>query len=234
MIGIQQQSRSGGVRYKGQAETRRTRSTRGLTLLVLLGLMPTSGLAPQIAAAQTGPASEYELKAAMLYKLTRFVEWPPAVYRDPKAPMVLCILGRDPFGDFLTSIASSQTTDGRPVEIRHARNNKEVRACHVIYISSSERKSIGEILSALRGYSVLSVGEMAQFAAHGGMVQFSLDDRQVHFEINLEAASRADIKISSRLLALARIVKSQSSELNGPAWPVLVSEKTSLERGSRR
>lgn len=150
---------------------------------------------------------EYELKAAMLLNLTRFVEWPAAAFADAQAPAVLCILGRDPFGDSLTSMASSQTGSGRAVQIRRIPDSKEIRACHVLYISSSERKNIVQILAMLKGASVLTVGEMAQFASRGGMIQFSLEEKQVRFEINLEAAAESDLKISSRLLVLARVVK---------------------------
>lgn len=164
---------------------------------------------PTVAPAQ-GSADEYELKAAMLYNLTRFVDWPAAAYADAQAPTVLCILGRDPFGDSLASLASNPSSSPRRVEIRHITNDKGVRACHVVYISTSERKNAAQILTVLKGTSVLTVGEMTQFAARGGMVQFSLKEKQVHFEINLDAASEANLKISSRLLLLARIVKEQS------------------------
>lgn len=164
---------------------------------------------PKIAVGQDS-AGEYELKAAMLYNLTRFVEWPPSAYANPQAPTVLCILGRDPFGDSLASLAVNSNPGGRPMEIRHLANDKETHGCRVVYISSSERKRIVQILSTLKGSSVLTVGEMAQFAARGGMIQFSLEEKQVRFEINLDAASEADIKISSRLLVLARVVKGRN------------------------
>jgi hypothetical protein len=179
-----------------------------LCLVSCLGLA--QAFVPKAAVGQQDSAGEYELKAAMLYNLTRFVEWPPSAYADPHAPTVLCILGRDPFGDSLASLAVNQNAEGRPMQIRHIPNDKGIRGCHVVYISSSERKSMAAILSTLKGSSVLTVGEMAQFAARGGMVQFSLEEKQVRFEINLEAASEADLKISSRLLVLARIVKEQN------------------------
>jgi hypothetical protein len=150
------------------------------------------------------------VKAAMLYNLTRFVEWPASAYPDAQTATVICILGQDPFGGYLTSIVSGQAAKGgRAVEIRRIQNDKSIRGCHVVYISSSERKSIAEIFSTLKGSSVLTVGEIVQFAARGGMIQFSLEEKQVRFKINLEAATRADLKISSRLLMLARIVKDQ-------------------------
>lgn len=165
---------------------------------------------PKIALGQDS-AGEYEVKAAMLYNLTRFVEWPASAYSGGQVSTVLCILGRDPFGDSLMSIATEQmASGGRAVEIHHVQNDKGIRACHVVYISPSERKNIVQILSTLKGCSVLTVGETAQFAARGGMIQFSLEEKQVRLEINLEAASQADLKISSRLLLLARIVKDQN------------------------
>lgn len=177
-------------------------------------------------------AGEYELKAAMLYNLTRFVEWPASAYADAQAPTVLCIWGRDPFGEALTSLAAKQETNRRPVQIRHIPNSKEVRGCHVIYISSSERKNVAQILAMLKGTSVLTVGEMAQFAARGGMIQFSLEEKQVHFEINLETASGSDLKISSRLLVLARIVKDpgknparEGSALRSPSLEVASADR---------
>lgn len=172
----------------------------------MLCLVLTFVFLPETALAQDS-AGEYELKAAMLFNLTRFVEWPAAAYADAQAPTVLCILGRDPFGDSLTSIAASQGGGGRTVQIRRIFNGKEVRGCHVVYISSSERKNIAQILTTLKGTSVLTVGEMAQFAARGGMIQFSLEEKQVRFEVNLEAAADSNLKISSRLLVLARVVK---------------------------
>jgi uncharacterized protein DUF4154 len=189
---------------------------------------------PGIAAGQQDSAGEYELKAAMLHNLTRFVEWPTSAYADAQAPTVLCILGQDPFGSSLASIVSRQAVNGRRTEIRHISNDKEIRGCHVLYISSSERKSIVAILSTLKGASVLTVGETAQFAARGGMIQFSLEEKQVHFEINLEAASEADLKISSRLLVLARIVKDQSknpSREGSALWSLPEFEVASARTG---
>jgi YfiR/HmsC-like len=184
---------------------------RGLFRMYLVSCLGLAqGFIPQVAMGQQDSAGEYELKAAMLYNLTRFVEWPPSAYADPQAPTVLCILGRDPFGDSLASLAGNQNTEGRPMQIRHVSKDKGFRGCHVVYISSSERKSMATILSTLKGSSVLTVGEMAQFASRGGMLQFSLEEKQVHFEINLDATSAADLRISSRLLVLARIVKEQN------------------------
>ncbi|HKV24507.1 MAG TPA: YfiR family protein [Candidatus Acidoferrum sp.] len=185
---------------------------------MILCLIAAHALVPKIAVAQTNSAGEYELKAAMLYNLTRFVEWPSTADAVPQRPLVLCILGRDPFEDSLNSVAAAASARGNPVEIRHFQDEKGIRACHVLYIGSSEKKNLTHIISALQGSNVLTVGEMGQFAAHGGMIQFSLIDQQVRFEINLRAASEAGLKISSRLLVLARIVGDKDTLPRGSNW----------------
>lgn len=177
-----------------------------LRLLLLLPLLAAQISAPP-AAADQNIAGEYELKAAMLYNLIKFVDWPSAAHSGAQAPRLLCVLGSDPFGNSLTSLASKQTLNDRPVQVRHVQNDPSVRACQVLYISSSERNRLPQILSNLQSANVLTVGEMSQFAARGGMVQFALQDKKVHFDINLDAASHSGLKISSRLLALAHIVK---------------------------
>jgi hypothetical protein len=181
-----------------------------LRVVLAFCLVLVHAFTPGGAAGQQDSAGEYAVKAVMLYNLTRFVEWPTSAYPDAQDPTGLCILGQDPFGDSLASIVSKQAANGRRTEIRHISNDKEIRGCHVVYISSSERKSMAQILATLKGASVLTVGETAQFAVRGGMIQFILDEKQVRFQINLEAASEADLKISSRLLVLARIVKEQN------------------------
>ena len=142
----------------------------------------------------------------MLYNLTNFVQWPDSAYPDRRAPIVLCILGQDPFATSLVSTIPKEIDNGRPMLMRHLQSDKETRGCHILYISTSERKTAAHIFSTLNGSSTLTVGEMTQFAARGGIIQFSMEDQHVRFDINLEAASRAGLRISSKLLALAQIV----------------------------
>jgi hypothetical protein len=170
---------------------------------------------PFITAAQENAVGEYELKAAILYNLTNFVEWPASAYPDSTAPTIVCVLGRDPFGGALTNSIPKEGGKSRPVVVRRVQPGNEIRDCHVLYISSSERKTVGQILSTLKGSNVLTVGEMSQFALNGGMIQFTLIDRQVQFDINLDAATHGGLKLSSRLLALARLVHEQNSGLEG-------------------
>jgi len=208
MVNMRLQSRSAKKPHAPPAGTFLARPIfERLRASLVFCLLLVHSMIPGTAAGQGGSVEEYKLKAAMLYNLTYFVEWPPSAYPDPRAPILLCILGRDPFENSLTSIALRQPVKGRPVRIFHPQNDKEVRGCQILYISSSERRTITQIYSTLNGSGVLTVGEMARFAANGGMIQFSLEDQQVRFDINLDAASRAGLMISSKLLALARIVK---------------------------
>jgi hypothetical protein len=181
-------------------------------LLCGLSLLPfvfcaAQAMVPGASAGQEGSVDEYRLKAAMLYNLTQFVEWPSSAYADSHAPVILCILGQDPFANSLASSIPKGTENGRAVLIRHLQSDAEFQGCHILYISSSERKTTAHIFSTLQGSCVLTVGEMAQFAVHGGIIQFALEDQFVHFDINVDAASRARLKISSKLLALAQIVR---------------------------
>ena len=182
------------------------RLIRGLPIVPLLFCL-VHIVIPRTADGQKNSVDEYKLKSAMLYNLTQFVEWPDSAYPGSHAPIVLCILGQDQFASYLSSAVPTETNNSRPVLIRRLRSEKEFRGCQILYISSSERKTAAHIFSTLDGSNTLTVGEMTQFAAHGGMVQFSAEDQHVHFDINLEAMCRAGLKISSKLLALALIVK---------------------------
>jgi hypothetical protein len=182
------------------------RWTHRLNILPLV-LCVAQVIAPVTAWAQGDSVDEYRLKAAMLYHLTQFVEWPSSVYSDSHAPILLCVLGQDPFANSLTSTFPRETGSGRPMLIRHLEADTEISGCQILYVSSSERRTVAHIFSTLVGSSILTVGEMTQFAARGGIIQFSLEDQSVHFNINIDAASRARLKISSKLLALAQIVR---------------------------
>jgi hypothetical protein len=176
-------------------------------LMVLFVFCLVRTLPARTAPGQDDTVDEYKLKAAMLYNLAHFVEWPDSAYPDRQAPIFLCILGQDPFASSLASTFPKETDKGRAMLIRHLQSDSETRGCHILYIGSSERKTTAQIFATLNGSSILTVGEMTQFAAHGGIIQFSIEDQHVRFDINLEAASRAGLKISSKLLALAQIVR---------------------------
>lgn len=172
---------------------------------ILVAACALSARVPQ-AGAQSEPPTEYQIKAAFLYNFAKFVEWPADTFADPHAPIVLGIMGEDPFGSVLDKMVLSKTVNGRGLVIKRLKPGPDLRNCHILFISSSEKKHLAQILESLKGSSVLTVGETDRFVQSGGVVNFILEENKVRFEINVDATARARLKISSKLLALARII----------------------------
>ena len=150
--------------------------------------------------------AEYEIKAAFLLNFTKFVEWPATSFADANAPIVLDIIGKDPFGNSLDGIVEGQFVQGRGVVVRRERPGEYLRSSQIAFIDDSEKARVPEILGSLQGFSVLTVSDIDGFAEEGGVIQFVIEEDRVRFVINLEAASRAKLKINSKLLALARVI----------------------------
>jgi hypothetical protein len=153
-------------------------------------------------AESSGP-SEYQIKAAFIFNFARFVQWPVKADANPASPMVIGILGENPFKDDLERTINSKSVDGHPLTVRQLHSSDEGTNCQIVFISTSEKNSLPQILDRLKDSSVLTVGEMDRFTEAGGMVNFFLEGAKIRFEINNEAANRAGLKISSKLLALA-------------------------------
>lgn len=169
-----------------------------LGLIVLTAL----ALAPSPASSQKNMNNT---KAEMLLNLTRFVEWPSQRLRSGNQ-MTFAILGDDDLAGVIATEFSSRTINGREVFVRCVRRVEDVEDGHVLFIASSEAKRIPEILKALSSNGVLTVADVAGFATLGGMVEFVQQDEKVRFEINLDRARQAKLKLSAKLLALATIV----------------------------
>ena len=161
--------------------------------------------------AQANSPDEYQVKAAFLFNFAKFVDWPRGTYASPRAPFAICILGKDPFGGALDEVLAGKAMQNHPVSVLRLKDRWEGRRCQIIFVSSSETRNYPEIIEALRGSSVLTVGETGGFAALGGTIEFTIENDRVRFAINPEAARRAGLKCSSRLLALARIVHDASA-----------------------
>ncbi|MGB8477156.1 MAG: YfiR family protein [Candidatus Acidiferrum sp.] len=156
--------------------------------------------------AQTIPPSEYQVKAAFLFHFAQFVEWPAGTYKDAGSQLTYCTLGADPFHGALEASLNEKTVDGRPVRVLHLRQVQEAQGCQVLFIGILQKEHIPKVLASLNGNPVLTVGESEHFAEQGGMIGFRLEDNKVRFEINLGAANRAKLRISARLLSLAKTV----------------------------
>ena len=152
-------------------------------------------------------ANEYEVKAAYLYNFARFVEWPDNVSPDPRGPVVIAILGRDPFGGEIDRYIQGKTINGRRLVIKRFSSLEAYEHCHILFVSSSERRNLPRILAAVRNSSVLTVSETDRFAQIGGIINFITKENSIGFEINQAAAERVGLKISYQLLSLGRVVK---------------------------
>lgn len=167
------------------------------------------------ARAQSTGTSEYEVKAAFLYNFAKFVDWPPDAFPGARPPFQLCILGADPFGGSLDHAVAGKTVNSRSVSIHRSNRVQELSGCELVFVSSSEKDRVTEILDALHGASVLTVGETDGFAELGGAVQFIIEDYRVHFAINVDALERGRLRASSKLLALAHIVHDKRQRKKG-------------------
>ena len=149
---------------------------------------------------------EYEVKAAFLNDFAQFVEWPADAFVGVKSPIVIGILGDDPFGDSLGEIVRDENVDNRPVVIKRYQRVQDIKACQILFISQSENKRLEEICAGLKDRSILTVGDFDGFAKRGGMIRFVTEKNKIRFRINVEAAKAANLTISSKLLRLAEII----------------------------
>jgi YfiR/HmsC-like len=155
---------------------------------------------------QAQSATEYQVKAAFLFNFAKFVEWPADAFPGTDAPLQICLLGRDPFGHEFEEVIGDKSINGHRIEVIHPSGVPQARGCQIIFVASSEKKQTLEILRGLQGANVLTVGDTAGFAGMGGIINFVLDDGRVRFEINVKAAERAHLKISARLLTVAKLI----------------------------
>lgn len=146
---------------------------------------------------------EYEVKAAMLYNFTRFVEWPATTWKDGRSPLILGVLGSDPFGRLLEDSMRDKTYSGRPIVLRRFHTLTELETCHVLFVAKSEKKHLKDILRLAQASSVLTVSEIDDFIQSGGTIGFVLIEDRIRFEINTTSALRSSLTISSKLLRLA-------------------------------
>jgi hypothetical protein len=155
--------------------------------------------------AQQPKIGEYEVKAAFLYNFTKFVEWPTEATTDAGATFNLCVLGEDPFGKAFDSIQGEKIVNKKLV-INRFKELHALEKCRILYISESEEERLTQILKSLKGLHILTVSDSEGFAQHGVIINFYMEGNRVRFEINVDAARRSGLKISSKLLNLAKIV----------------------------
>jgi hypothetical protein len=169
-----------------------------------------ASLAASTASAAGRPApstyGEYEVKAAFIYNFAKFIDWPAESLGRPGEAMNVCILGEDPFGGILERTLQAKTVHGRALRIERLGGVSDLQSCQIIFISASESRRLPHILEILWGSPVLTIGETPDFGSAGGIINFVIEDSRVRFEINAGAAARSGLRISSKLLSLARVV----------------------------
>lgn len=190
-------------------ETSRRSAAVGVRcLLILLAGWLAAG--PRRANAQPVPSKEYQIKAACLLNFARFIEWPQAGFPDATAPIILGVLGEDPFGDVLEQTFQDESVQGRAVVIKRSRQVEELKSAHMLFIGESERDRVPDILASLGTASIVTVGETEGFARRGGIINFYAENGRIRFEINADAARRNGLRINSQLLKRAKVVTSEA------------------------
>ncbi|HJS90061.1 MAG TPA: YfiR family protein [Steroidobacteraceae bacterium] len=156
--------------------------------------------------ALASPTPEYQVKAAFLFNFSQFVSWPAQAFSSPKAPIVIAVLGEDPFGSDLDSMVSGQHVDGHALLVRRYRDVSKVDGCHILFIDRSESAELPQILRTLQGRAILTVSDIDGSAESGVMIDLVTRNNHIRMHVNLAAARASGLTVSSQLLRLAQII----------------------------
>lgn len=179
-------------------------SVRVCFVLFLLPL--TAGNVLQI---QTLTPQEYQIRAVFLFNFTQFIEWPQNAFLNENSPMVIGVLGQDPFGNVLEETIRGEEMNGHPLVVQRFSKVEEIEVCHILYVNVSKSDQLKHVFESLKNKNVLTVGDINNFSKQGGMIRFFTENSKTRIRINLESTKEADLTISSKLLRLAEIVGSQ-------------------------
>ncbi|MCI0538449.1 MAG: YfiR family protein [Verrucomicrobiales bacterium] len=179
----------------------RRRFRAGLAMTLLLAVFAVGTRAAE------DPAREYKVKAAFLLQFTKYVEWPESALNATNAPMVLGLFEEDPAAPIVREQLHGKVVNGRPMIVKLLSDAEAVTNCHMLFLSRARKERVDQLLAQSQGRPVLTVSELDQFALHGGVINFVRKDESFRFEVNLEAAEKARLKISTKLASLATIVK---------------------------
>ena len=160
-----------------------------------------------VSSAVAAPPNEYALKSVFLYNFCRFIDWPAAAFAGPNDPIVIGVLGEDPFGPLLDEAVQGESFRGRTIQIEHYRSVRDIERCHLLFVGASESARLNEILSAVAGRSIVTVGESEAFIERGGMIALAADRNRVRLLINPDTMRAARLDVSSKLLRVAEITR---------------------------
>ena len=195
-----------------------------VVLALALFVMPIAAGARE----QSAQSREHQIKAAFLYNFIKFVDWPKEKFGNGDGPIIIGLIGADPFGDVFEPIKDKKIK-GRGIVIKRFKSFEELKKssgednpesgrkiealtkCHLLFICDKE-KNFKEIINSVKGHSVLTVGEVKGFLESGGIINFLMEEKKIRFEVNIVAARQAELKIRSKLLRLAkRVVKEDTA-----------------------
>lgn len=158
-------------------------------------------------AAEAETSKEYQIKAAFVYNFTKFVDWPASSFLEKSTPIVIGVLGTNPFGAELNKAVEGRRVNGREILIRAVSTAAELSSVNAVFISASEAGRLKELLSSLKTKPILTIGEKESFTREGGTIAFVLDGDKIRFAINMESAEAAGIRVSAQLQKLAASVQ---------------------------
>jgi hypothetical protein len=184
------------------------KTLKAITMAVVVASF--SSVPPTLRAESAG-TTEYAVKAAFLFRFAQFVEWPAEAFTSAQSPLTYCTLGEDPFRGALDQSVKGKSFGSHPLQVQHLRDWQPGAGCQVVFIGEAESKRRGGTVTSGNESPVLTVGESEHFVQDGGVIGFCLVENKVRFDINLEAAGKARLKISAKLLALARTVIGNSA-----------------------
>jgi hypothetical protein len=163
------------------------------------------------AAAQELAPSETQVEAAFLLNFPKYVNWPPESFPMSNSPIVIAVLGRNDMGECLRAMLEGKVVNGRPLVLKNARTEEEaLGGCQILFVGAAEWRRMPDLLEKLKGTSVLTVGESDDFLEKGGVINLARRDRKFRLQVNLAAANPAHLKLSSKLLSVAEVVKGKS------------------------
>jgi hypothetical protein len=186
-------------------------------LILVLGMTLNWTSTADAQAGDASNSSEYLIKAGFIYNFAKFVEWPSAAFSQGDSPIVIGVLGTDPFGSVLDRLVEDKKIGQRGFVVKRykwGKDLKELKDCKILFVSASEKAHNDEIVELVKGLPILTIGETPGFAERGGVIRFTVEENRVRFEVNVEAAHKADLNISSRLLTLAKIIPQSASGRN--------------------
>ncbi|HEX6428631.1 MAG TPA: YfiR family protein [Niastella sp.] len=153
------------------------------------------------------PSREYQLKAVFLFNFTQFVNWPVNAFENDQSPLVIGVIGENPFGAFLVQTVSGEKINGHPLVVQHYKNEEEIKSCHILFVNIGETKKQEQVLGDLQGKNILTVSDDPDFLKQGGMVRFVTNNNKIKLQINMDACKESKMVLSSKLLRLAEIIK---------------------------